>query len=324
MNGYTWEYISTHQKETKRLLGISFQQLEQLIELAKVLQKEQQTVDEIKNPRLVAKGGGRSCLLSVEEQIILTLMYLRHNLTFQILGIMFKISESTAHNLFNYWQKILKEGLPASLLEQVKKSDEDLDSLLEELTEYELVVDSAEQVIERPLDYQEQKKNYSGKKKNHTFKNQLIILPEGTDIVDAVVGKPGPVSDIKLCRERLSQFNQEQRLIGDKAYVGEAQIKTPMKKPKNAELNLEQKEDNKELSKRRIYVEHIIRTIKIFRCAQERFRLNKKRYAAVMLTILGLVRLRIKSLILEIIKTDDSGELFTIIKHHSLGKILDL
>ena len=313
MNGYTWEYISTHQKETKRLLGISFQQLEQLIELAKILQKEQQTVDEIKNPRLVAKGGGRSCILSLEEQIILTLMYLRHNLTFQILGIMFKISESTAHNLFNYWQKILREGLPASLLEQVKKFEEDLDNLLEELTEYELIVDSAEQPIERPLDYQEQKKNYSGKKKNHTFKSQLIVLPEGKDIVDAIIGKPGPASDIKLCRERLGEFNSEQTFIGDKAYVGEEQIKTPMKKPKNGELNQKQKEENQELSKRRIYVEHIIRTVKIFRCAQERFRLNKKRYTSVILTICGLVRLRIGSLILTLVKKEDCQDLFTII-----------
>ncbi len=29
MNFYTWDYIRTHQKETKRLLGISFVQLEQ-------------------------------------------------------------------------------------------------------------------------------------------------------------------------------------------------------------------------------------------------------------------------------------------------------
>ncbi len=36
------------------------------------------------------------------------------------------------------------------------------------LTDYELIVDSAEQAIERPSDYQEQKKYYSGKEKRHT------------------------------------------------------------------------------------------------------------------------------------------------------------
>jgi hypothetical protein len=29
------------------------------------------------------------------------------------------------------------------------------------------------------------------------MKNQLIVLPDGKDIVDVVAGKPGPKSDIK-------------------------------------------------------------------------------------------------------------------------------
>ena len=86
----------------------------------------------------------------------------------------------------------MREGLPASLLEQLKKSDSDNEEFLEDLTEYELIVDSQEQAIERPLDYKTQKKYYSGKKKYHTFKNQLIVLPLGKDIVDVVVNKPGP------------------------------------------------------------------------------------------------------------------------------------
>ena len=55
------------------------------------------------------------------------LVYLRHHLSFQILGLLFQVSESTAHNLFNYWQNIFQEELPPSLLEQVKKSPEDLE-----------------------------------------------------------------------------------------------------------------------------------------------------------------------------------------------------
>jgi len=181
MNNYTWQHLSGHRKETKRLLGISFEQLELLIELGKVLEEKQKEENERKSPRLISKGGGREPKLSREEEIILALMYLRHNLTFQVLGIMFKISESSAHKIFTYWQELLKEGLPASLLEQVKKFDHEIESLLEDLTKYELIVDSAEQVIERPLDYQEQKNNFSGKKKNHTFKNQLIVLPKGEE-----------------------------------------------------------------------------------------------------------------------------------------------
>jgi hypothetical protein len=53
----------------------------------------------------------------------------------------------------------LRELLPASLLEQVKKNDSDLAWVLEILTEFELIVDSYDHPLKRPKDYQEQKKN---------------------------------------------------------------------------------------------------------------------------------------------------------------------
>ncbi|MEL6457883.1 MAG: transposase family protein [Cyanobacteria bacterium J06621_15] len=160
------------------------------------------------------------------------------------------------------------------------------------------MVDSCEQPIERPGEYQEQKKYYSGKKKKHTFKNQLIVLPDGKDIVDVVAGKPGPKSDVKLYRESRKGFDSNQKFNGDKAYEGEELIKTPHKKPKKQELTLEQKERNKELASERIFVEHLIRLVKIFRVAQERFRLNPNKYEQIIMTICGLVRLRIGTYIL--------------------------
>jgi hypothetical protein len=39
--------------------------------------------------RIISKGGGRKVKLSTEEQILLTLIYLRHLTTFQLLGIQF-------------------------------------------------------------------------------------------------------------------------------------------------------------------------------------------------------------------------------------------
>lgn len=72
-----------------------------------------------------------------------------------------------------------------------------------------------------------------------------------------------------------------------------------MKKPKNRELTTEEKEQNKAFSGKRIFVEHRIRSLKIFRVLQERFRLNPQKYEQVVLTICGIVRLRIRALILQ-------------------------
>jgi len=38
----------------------------------------------------------------------------------------------------------------------------------------------------------------------HTFKNQFIVLPNGEDIVDVIVGKLGKTSDINLFRLAVS------------------------------------------------------------------------------------------------------------------------
>ena len=80
--------------------------------------------------------------------------------------------------------------------------------------------------------------------------------------------------------------------------MGERQIERPHKKPPKGELTEKQKIKNKESAQKRIYVEHIIRVIKIFRVAQERFRLNSQKYSSIMSTICGLVRLRIVALVL--------------------------
>lgn len=109
---------------------------------------------------------------------------------------------------------IFRELLPSSLIEQVKKNESDYEVVKEILTEYELIVDSYEQVRERPQDNQEQK-----------------------------------------------EYNQ--------AFAGKI-----------------------------IFVEHLIRGVKIFKVIQERSRVNPKKYEQVMLTICGLVRLRIGALIL--------------------------
>lgn len=101
-----------------------------------------------------------------------------------------------------------------------------------------------------------------------------------------------------MFREHREGFDPKQRFNADKAYEGELLIKTPKKKPKKQELTPEQKEKNKELASERIFVEHIIRLLKIFRVAQERFRLKSRKYEQVIRTICGLVRLRIGTFII--------------------------
>ncbi len=179
------------------------------------------------------------------------------------------------------------------LREEWEKSLQDNEFVQQLLTSHSLLVDSAEQPRERPKDYQEQKKFFSGKKQRHTFKNQFVSLPKGRDIVDVVAGERGPEADVNLLRKQQQNFSEQQDFTGDKAYIGAERTTTPKKKPPKQELTSEQKESNKLISQERIYVEHLIRIIKIFRVASERFRLDSGTYKQVILVICGLVRFRI-------------------------------
>ena len=78
----------------------------------------------------------------------------------------------------------------------------------------------------------------------------------------------------------------------------EPNISTPHKKPKNKELTEEQNEENKIFSGNRVFVEHIIRMVKIFRISEQRFRLRFSNYGRVMSVICGLVSLRIEAFVL--------------------------
>ena len=156
------EYLEKHPSETQRVLGIDYDQLRGLIINAENLYTRQKKHYWSQKTRIIKPGSGRPPKLTLADQIILTLVYLHHLPTFQILGVQFGIGESTANYIFHRWVKILRELLPASLLEQVKKNDSDLKWVLEILTEFELIVDSYDQPIEKPTGYQEQKKNKGG------------------------------------------------------------------------------------------------------------------------------------------------------------------
>jgi hypothetical protein len=142
------------------------------------------------------------------------------------------------------------------------------------------LVDTWEQPIPRPKDDDEQEKYYSGKQKRHTRKNQMISLPKGIDIVDVVIGEKGPRNDGKLLEQTQAELPFELRFMGDKAYVGRKNTTTPHKKPKDSQLNQAQKDFNKQVSQKRVYVEHVIRVIKVWRIAKEEFRMGSPSRAA--------------------------------------------
>ena len=288
-----YQHIKDKPQNCKRLFGIEYEELRGLIDLTIEARTAAQTQAEQGKIRINAPGGGCPCKLSEAESVSLCLFYLRQHPTFEVLGLLYGVCESTAHSLYHRWVGELRQHLACSWLEEVCEDPTRHLQLQQILAGHELLVDSTEQARERPGDNAAQKACYSGKKKQHTFKNQIVSLSTGDDIVDVLVGAEGPRSDQSLLREQQCHFSEAQRFGGDKGYQGVERTRTPLKKPRKRDLTAEQKEANREFAQDRIFIEHLIRVIKIWRIAQERFRLRSHHYVTSIQVVCGLVRLRL-------------------------------
>jgi hypothetical protein len=142
---------------------------------------------------------------------------------------------------------------------------------------------------ERASINEKQRKKYSGKKKMHTLKSQLITDQNG-EIIQIDAGFDGPKSDIEIYRDtKLKKEWLEKEKLGDKAYLGE-DILTPQKKPKGGELTEAEKTKNRELSAKRIRVEHSVRRVKGFKIMRQDYRLESWIFPKIAETVVGLIQ----------------------------------
>lgn len=81
-------------------------------------------------------------------------------------------------------------------------------------------------------------------------------------------------------------------MLADSGYQGldklHAKSRTPRRKPRKGELTDEQKQSNRGLARRRVVVEHVIRSLKIFRILAERYRNRRQRFSLRFKLIAGL------------------------------------
>ena len=240
----------------KRLTGVKRDIFSQMVNVIKQ-----------ERPRL-----GRRPNLSDADQLLLTLMYWREYRTQFHIATTYDVSEAcVCRTIQNIETMLMRSGqfkLPG------KKKLLESNSTIEVI-----VVDATEQAVERPQ--RKQKRHYSGKKKCHTQKAQVIINQATLEII-ATAFSQGRTHDFRLFKETYGGIAPEIVCLGDSGYQGLTKLhensETPAKKPKKKSLTDEQKAQNRQLSKRRIYCEHVIGKLKIFRILKERYRNRRKRF----------------------------------------------
>lgn len=109
----------------------------------------------------------------------------------------------------------------------------------------------------------------------------------------------GKKHDFHLFKENYAGIDKEISCLADSGYQGLTKIhansETPTKKSKKKPLTADQKRQNHALSKKRIFCEHVIGKLKIFRILKERYRNRRKRFGLRFNLIAALYNLSLKT-----------------------------
>lgn len=268
----SYNKISRHPKIFFRLLGVRKEEFDILASKLEV-QWEQKVLNKYKRP-------GRNYKLTIQQMLMMLLLYYRTYSTQMQIGFMFGIDDSRVCRII----KIL-EPLVARIV-AIKKNR----TLSYE--ESAQLIDVTEQAIERPS--KKQKNYFSGKKRRHTLKTEVRITFDGR-IKNISKSYKGKAHDFKI-HKGADPIPIGTRVYADSGYQGinkrSKNARIPIKKSKKKPLSYWQKLYNKIVAKRRIKVENVIAELKNFRILSHRYRNKRRGYNLKFNIIGGIVNLK--------------------------------
>ncbi len=212
-----------------------------------------------KEDRKRAPGGGCHRKLRPYQEVLITLVYLRHNVAHAVVGAMFGVSADVSENSFHEVIQVLRDICPAERWDAEKKWTKKEPSWHPDTID-QVLVDSFETPVCRPSLPEKQRKFYSGKKKRHTIKTQIITDIHG-EVLAIEPGHPGPLSDKTLYEgSRAAKEYPRAARRADLGYVGVEEMLLPHKRKrgkvgqKGPELTQEQKDENQYAARERVPV----------------------------------------------------------------------
>lgn len=235
-----------------------------------------------------------SPLPTMEDKLVFILMYLRKATTQDIFGEVFGMPQPVVNKWIHILHPCLNQTLtalratPARTMPDLQVEDDEVKVYFQ---------DGTERPIQRPKNQEVQKTHYSGKKKRHTVKNNVVVNAQGK-IVLLTPTCEGKKHDKKVADEAELSLPQGSALYQDTGFQGFAlegvTILQPKKKPRGAELTVEDKEHNRKISRVRIRVEHAIGGVKRYRIVKDQIRNWKRGFRdLVMETCCGLHNFRL-------------------------------
>ena len=224
-----------------------------------------------------------SPLPTIAERLFFILVYLKNNPLQEYHAACFNMDQKHCNSFIHVLHRILEQCLHNADVMPAETQKEFGKLLKEQTSEATLPIllhDGTEREIPRPVDWDQQQENYSGKKKKHTLKNAVII----TSCCLILFVSPsvcGKMHDKKIA-DTMYSFPYACRLYQDTGYQGYRPegvlIFQPMKKPRGRELTQEEKDYNKNISSFRVRVEHVIGSVKRMRIVKDECRLRANNF----------------------------------------------
>lgn len=257
------------------------------------------------NPNRIRKiGGGRKFILNtLEDQLLLTLIFAKSYCSYLLLEYLFNIDASTVFRTSRVLMSLIKKdgkyiinlgprpSKKITTLEELKKVIPDLD---------EILADCTEQRIPRPEKKRKRNKYHSGKKKTFTVKTELATTKQGI-IVNIGESVPGRQHDYKVFRSSsLSKLiPKDAKLYLDSGYQGvqkdfpDLNAVIPHKRTRNGNpLTLSQKIQNTKQRRIRVAIEHTLSKLKKFQILHQTFRNSLQNYETVFGFVANIVNFR--------------------------------
>lgn len=254
----SFDRLCNQKKNFSRLTGTK------LDEFCEIIRKVKPKWEEIQRRKKVS--GRSSKLKTLEDKVLLVLIYYRFYVSFQFLEILFDLDES---NICRHIQKI--EPILASAI-KINKNRELTQSDLETI-----LIDATEIPIQRPS--KNQRKYYSGKKKRHTMKFEIQTDKNGK-ILNISKSYSGKTHDFRI-RKMSDHVPRGALVLADSGYQGMQKLNTktvlPHKRRRKIPLTPEQKARNTSLSSKRILVEHVFAQLKKFKILGATYRNFRKK-----------------------------------------------
>src|SRR5437764_2451699 len=250
-----------------------------------------------------AVGAGHPFSLMPQEQMLLTVIWLRLYPTLEVLGYLFGVSDTTAQRAVGRVLPLLEAAGRDAMRrpDPGRKGRRDLGAVLGQVPELAVVIDSLEQRVQRPRERAEADRHYSGKKKMHTLKSQVAVQQHDGRLIDVGPSVRGPTADSTLLTQSglLARLDPATLLYGDKAYQTlrsqwDAEVVVvPRRKPRTKPRPPADVAYNRQVARERIVVEHTIRRIRCYQAVTQTDRHHRHGHDARMYAVGGLVNRQI-------------------------------